>query len=1583
MKSKKQEKKENLEKKNSIFKKVWGFLKKNKKILFVILIVLCIIFALVFGLYKFFFNSTNDKLYENFRIVNVETKEKQNRKIANSSTFFIETDEKVNVESVKQHIYISPSIDYEIKKINSKKYELIPTDELVDNQVYSIEEVQNETPVYKWAFETERKLSVRDHTEYLSKNEPIKISFSMDNVEDINDYVTISPYVKGTWKKYNSYWVFETKVKLNTDYTVTISNELKAGEYKLEGGYSFTVYSYNNENSNEDTIDLYKYTKDGIHTFTSKDRVKTVISLNGYEKIDNQDISVNVFKFNNISDFKKSIKGEKTLDISKLEKTYSAKEKIENSVVTLSKSLNNGYYIIEYNYNRKKVYQYVQITDVQAYQITTERDLIVWTIKNGKVTSGIEVEFNGKKVKSNKDGIAKFENINPGNLKDEFITVDNTSKNPVVILTTNFNKDNYPNGYVYTDRPLYKADDTINIWGCVSVSDFIDKIEDKFTIQYGNSKKKVKVNEDGTFTTSIKLNNHVDDEYFEIGLYYKDTYIASRSISIYNYTKPTYTYEIKMNKHVYYAGDTIEFDVYVEHMTGLTAKDKKVKVSFNSSKYSAITNDLGIAHFKIKTSYDKENTSLYDWSQIQVYTGDDEEDYDNFQAIEEVVIYNQNIYIDANSSGKNGDYNLNIKANKIDFNKTEEEFYYTPALGDKYNEEATIKIYKETVERAVVGTYYDDIEGEMVDDIEWNRYEELVDTRKVTLKNGKAELKNLKYESSSTEDKDISYYATIEIKDTNKRVAEETVYFYYNEGSYYDDADYDRLYNDIEDFYSEGVHNYALITDVEKKAVEGETIRYHIIDRKGNKVDINGKLLTVFYKEKIVDSNIKTNNNLSFKFNKQYVPGIYVAAAYLKDGKVYSVASSYVDYDEKEKETKIVIKTNKEEYKPGEEVEATIKVVDKDGKAIKTNVNLSVVDKAIFEIAEDTTDILNSIYLNRYYSMYQSATDRDYYYVAGGGIGSTGGDSARYNFKDTAFFKTVSTDKNGEAKFKFTLPDNITSYRLTAHSANKDGYVGVNTSHISVVEDFFVESPIPQGVKYTDDLVINAISHGKKATGEVDYTFEINGQKQKAKAKVDEYVSVNFKTLPVGEYDLKITGKCGEYTDSIINKITIVGNTQEVPVKTTTDIDEKTEIKATKNPITLEIYDKKLDTYLTYINYLESYYSSRLDKRLGLYEADRLSQKFYGNNEFSYGDLSEYLYEDTDLVRTKPNGKSQDVLLSAVVREYASRYFHSYYDNGFTSVLMNEKTKSRDYYAAILGLASKGEITLSDLDYLKDNDKERDNFEYMILAAAYGFLGDYDTAKKMYKEFNVEVKDNAVYIKNNAIENDDVSAILAILASMTNKNDASKIIDSLIAKKSTTMYLNFAIIAYLENNTEIIESKKEVTIRYGKESKTISISGFHVEKIDIDNKDVKTLKFIDASSNLKVSYYYATGIDEISSNTIKKDVTATISKEIKKNSDVKLNIKYKNNSKEYMDLRIAIPNGLSIDLESMSLGDDIYVKSYKPTYVTLSISPEVKTVNIKIPFTAVNEGKYVFEPVVILDNGVYHISSKNIINIKK
>lgn len=1555
--------------------------KPSQKIFMIlgIILIIAILGAIAFKVIIKPLIKEDQKIYTNFNVSSIKTESGNTRDISTDSTFIIETDKAVNTESVRRKVYIEPSIDYDVKAISKTKYKLIPTNGLEDNEVYTIEDIKDEKATYKWAFETKRKLSVvsingstdYNHT-YVAKDNAFTIEFSMEGVENLEKYVTISPKISGKWKKYNSSWVFEhtEKLKEGQIYTLTISKDLKVGNYSLNKTIKSEIECYSPYNSQDDEITFESQTPtiDNVNTFSPDENPKVTIELRDGDINSRAEMEFDtvIYKFNGVKDFKEAIDSPKTIDTTKLTKFATTKAKSKDAVATLDQTLPKGYYVMSLKYKNKVINQLIQVVNIQAFVLNTEKDTLVWAMKNGFPASDIKVEFNDKSYKTNKNGIATLKNISTDTNEKTYLTVNSDSENPTIILAKNYKQENYPNAYIYTDRPIYKPTDTIEIWGYVPLKEFAYKVENNFAIKFGNTSKKVKINKNGTFTTKIKIKNYGSGD-SDITLYYKDSYITSRDIEIYNYIKPTYTYSIEnLDKKYYYAGETIKFDVKVEHITGLTAKNKVVNAYLESKKYTAKTNSKGYAHFEIKTKYDKEN---FGHNFIYVKTGDTSDDTDVIQASDFVYIYNYNVGVKTNIKNQK----LSIESYKIDFAKLNKDKDYKEEDGEKYNTNATVKIYKNTSTRYIESTEYSDYEKKMVNVYNWNYDRKLVETKSVNISKGKGELDVSKYKTISTEEKQVSYSVEVEVRDTNGRLSTTNDYInYFNEND--DDGG--------------GFKYYSLNITNDKKYDINDNVSFQINSPYGPVTENDGKILLVFYKEGIIDTQIISTDEFSFKFKKEYFPGVYVTAAYLSGGKVYETGFSpwegyskgvYLDYDETKKKANIEIKPDKENYKPGDKVTLKIKTKDEKEKPLVTDLNISVVDEAIFEIKQDDTSIVETIYDNRYFQAYQMSTNRFYSKFDGGGGGDVSAPGPRYNFKDTAYFTSTTTNKNGEATVSFKLPDNITKYRVTTHAANKDEYLGVNTKTITATQDFFVESPIPVNVKYTDDLVINAISHGKNIKDTISYTFKLDDKELKATGKIDEYVSVNFNRQTIGNHKLTITAKTKDKTDTVVYNVKIITNHQEVKTKTTKDISSELNIKPTKNPIRLEIYDKKLETYLKYVDQLEKIYSSRIDTKIGIHEAYKYNKKFNKEEaDDTFMDLSSYI--DSELVLSNPTSKKTDALLSAIVSKYALGYVG---DLNFNQIITKQKSSSKEIYSAYLGLASQNRAILKDLDYLRKTDTKRDDLETIILANSYAFLGDYTTAKEIYKEQKVTIKDNKIYIKDKEVANDDTKALIAILTSMIDKNTSTKIIDHLINKKSTSMYLNFAIISYLDNNTESIEKNKKVTITYGKNKKEVTISGFKVETLDINQDELSTISFSNYSKDLKVSYYYVTSIDELNEKSIKKDVTVSLKKNLKKNETTTLKVKYDNKSKDDgYEIKIALPHGLSIDEESIKLPDYVYLDKTNREYVSMYVSGK-KSISLNIPITAINEGKYIFEPVVIYNNGTHHISNKININISK
>lgn len=167
------------------------------------------------------------------------------------------------------------------------------------------------------------------------------------------------------------------------------------------------------------------------------------------------------------------------------------------------------------NQNNEEIFNCpIQINDLSAYAIQTERDIITWVAKGDNLAENISVQYLEKQEKTNKQGIAEFEDVWDGTQNIKYLKIGNNDAKLVVGIY-NYEQNNFPRGYIYTDRPLYKNTDTINTWGFISRQLFYDEIdENSFYIQLGNEEKqKVSIDANGVFDYKIELKNHIDDEY--------------------------------------------------------------------------------------------------------------------------------------------------------------------------------------------------------------------------------------------------------------------------------------------------------------------------------------------------------------------------------------------------------------------------------------------------------------------------------------------------------------------------------------------------------------------------------------------------------------------------------------------------------------------------------------------------------------------------------------------------------------------------------------------------------------------------------------------------------------------------------------------------------------------------------------------------------------------------------------------------------------------------------------------------------------------------------------------------------------
>lgn len=259
----------------------------------------------------------------------------------------------------------------------------------------------------------------------------------------------------------------------------------------------------------------------------------------------------------------------------------------------------------------------------------------------------------------------------------------------------------------------------------------------------------------------------------------------------------------------------------------------------------------------------------------------------------------------------------------------------------------------------------------------------------------------------------------------------------------------------------------------------------------------------------------------------------------------------------------VAVTTDRETYRPGEQVTATVRVTDARGAPMQTEVSLAAADEGVLTlIAFKTPDPLASFYApwglgvvtaTEYERLAKlpepgeerSATGGDGASVEGGGRLGT----PRSRFRATAFWNPkLETDGDGKATVTFPAPDNLTAFRVMAVAADTTDRFGSGDRRFTVRKPLQLLSAVPRFLNVGDEvdagvLVVNDTKEGGKVAIELD----VQGADVVGKGKVSVFVPaggrvpvyVKTKATRAGEATFKFAAALGEERDSVVFKLPI------------------------------------------------------------------------------------------------------------------------------------------------------------------------------------------------------------------------------------------------------------------------------------------------------------------------------------------------------------------------------------------------------------------------------------------------------------
>lgn len=263
----------------------------------------------------------------------------------------------------------------------------------------------------------------------------------------------------------------------------------------------------------------------------------------------------------------------------------------------------------------------------------------------------------------------------------------------------------------------------------------------------------------------------------------------------------------------------------------------------------------------------------------------------------------------------------------------------------------------------------------------------------------------------------------------------------------------------------------------------------------------NVKALVTVEREQVIRKEIITIESsaqkITIPITEDLLPTAYVSVVILKPrigetfdengldtgAPAFRIGYAKLPIETSSKRLTVLVTTDKEKYLPGEKVSVQLSTVDAQGKPAQAELSLGVVDMSVLALTGfELPDLVQQFYSERPVGvltaeMLTLLIDR-YKPGSKGGGGAELEAKKRGNFKDTAYWNpTVLTNEKGEVEVSFTLPDNLTTWHLLAIGQTKSSTFGAAEDTVIETKHVIVRPVRPRFGVVGDRITIGAIVH--------------------------------------------------------------------------------------------------------------------------------------------------------------------------------------------------------------------------------------------------------------------------------------------------------------------------------------------------------------------------------------------------------------------------------------------------------------------------------------------------------------------------
>jgi hypothetical protein len=408
--------------------------------------------------------------------------------------------------------------------------------------------------------------------------------------------------------------------------------------------------------------------------------------------------------------------------------------------------------------------------------------------------------------------------------------------------------------------------------------------------------------------------------------------------------------------------------------------------------------------------------------------------------------------------------------------------------------------------------------------------------------------------------------------------------------------------------------------------------------------------------------------------------------------------------------------------------------------------------------------------------VYNFRADPQHTYFADGYlVHNEKGSGPREFFTDAALFKTITTNSRGLGSVTFTLPDNITSWRVTAQGLSSRLDVGISVSKIPVSLPVFLEATIGKEYVAGDEPVARLRSFGTAFSQDDPVVLRMESPDlgiAEPVAKSSTAFASEFFPLPkleFGTYKATYALESEKGNDAITLPITVLSSRLSVQSSQTHDLQEDLRISNDEDePVSILFTDRDRSRIYRTLRDLTWRWGDRIDQKIARTMAPRLLNEAFGASlnipEFN---ASQYQLTNGGLTLLPYSG--EDLELSARIAQlHPPGFDYMALRQFFMGSFESPKSNKEEITLALYGLAGLKEPILPQLQsWIARDDLTVTERIYSAIAAS--LLGDRKHARKIYLDILEEyafIKEPHIVIKagntkDEVLKNTELMSVLA------------------------------------------------------------------------------------------------------------------------------------------------------------------------------------------------------------------------------